>query len=938
MRAALLVAIAGAASAYPASSAPGSNGTFIKTAVPTPCPSPVEKANRFGFMGEQTATFAHDGPHVTLSPNIHWSCDTTPAANVIPIPPSKGFKMYYGVGDPAKAGAYAFVTYHFTAPSVNLDHCDHVAVVIYDSSDLVISFGSQDGYQNAVDTWNTDDGLILVAFAKGCGDYKKGDRCFFRVSSLKFHEGDFVITASGTPSHPDDIITVGETEWGRWTPRGHHPQPSSASEPTFTWGSAPAATSGSSPFDPGSASSVESVAPGTTGSTSPVPISTALSGTPGSPLSNSSSTGNSTSLQASRNCDAPVDTKYGLPTACLGDYFDEDLDDDLGHAHLSAESIRFVQEIAPQFIQESIPEDFKYDIDPEDTFWKQRRHLRGRSFWSFLDVIVKPLEAIYHATQQILSIGGSINKDISWQLPDSKSSNPDGKTLTDPKTKQVKSPWGDSILLKALGSQEEDPEKTVNGYMNIFCVGCGASGNAKIAGRARWTPLGGFLEGEVDIRTDIKFVLKIGIDAQITYKEEFYNDLINVGLPGLSYGVVTIGPRINVGSRVEVEAAAKGKLLAGAEMGLQDAHVLIDFVHSANSKKSGWEPYFKPVFEAEGELMLSTTLGLPIGIKCGLQIASWDKSVGIIDEPSIKGVAQVAASIGLSETGSFQGGFTETDGCTGISTQISWRNRLYIDILGLKEINLLDTDDRLLTRECIPLPSNFTKRHIGHRQTSEPTNPIVDITHKYKGGSSTLSYELESLPNSGYNDTDGYEYSLLVNPSGSTMIISCSNGNLYAVLTGGPDNELCSELWAHQNDALIYDGAQRLMHYYGTTMAKLGVSRLRVEPGLHGPTDSVVVAWAPYYGGPGPEEYYFVAVDPLGDVFYPAVCDYVDGQSSKLFLVRDPVEGIEILKSPDLMYTVTGGRVGDCFALVLMQGAHEAKSYLNLSNAPNGRG
>ncbi|KAL2881570.1 hypothetical protein SGCOL_003137 [Colletotrichum sp. CLE4] len=637
-------------------------------------------------------------------------------------------------------------------------------------------------------------------------------------------------------------------------------------------------------------------------------------------------------------CEAPADTKYGLPSACLGAYFDEDLDEDLGYTQLSAESLKFVQEIAPQFNQESIPEEFKYDIDPEDSFWKQRRYLRKRWFRSFFNKIVQPLKAVYQATQQALSIGGSINKEIYWHLPNPKSSNPDDKTLSDPKTKQVQSPWGDSILLKALGSQEDDPDKKVNGYMNIFCVGCGAFGNAKIAGRARWTPIGGFLEGEVDIRTDIKFVLKIGIDAQITYKQEFYNDLINVALPGLTYGVVNIGPRISVGSRVEVEAAAKGKLLAGAEMGLQDAHVLIDFVNSANSKKSGWEPYFKPVFEAEGELMLSTSLGLPIGIKCGLQIASWDKSVGIIDEPSIKGVAQVAASIGLSETGGFSAGFKDTNGCTGISTQISWRNRLYIDILGSKQIPLLDTNDRPLAQGCIelpPRPPGVTKRDIGYRQTSESTSSIVDTTDSYKGGSSTISYEPESIPNRAYNDTNGYEYSLLIDPTGSTMIISCSNGNLYAVVTDGPDNDLCSELWATQDDALIYDGAQRLMHYYGNTMTKLGVSRLRVEPELEGPTDSVVVAWAPYYDGPGSEEYYFVAIDPLDEIFYPVVCDYVEGQSSKLFLVRDPVEGIETLKSPDLMYTVTGGRVRDCFALVLMQGIRDTASYLSLSDTPD---
>ncbi|KXH64154.1 hypothetical protein CSAL01_08073 [Colletotrichum salicis] len=645
-----------------------------------------------------------------------------------------------------------------------------------------------------------------------------------------------------------------------------------------------------------------------------------MPGASGSPISNSSSAVDSTDLQAPRSCEAPADTKYGLPTACFDAYFDEGLDEDLGSTKNLSQK------------------EFKYDIDPEYSFWKQRRHLRKRWFSSFFNKIVQPLKAVYQATQQALSIGGSINKEISWHLPNPKSSNPDDKTLSDPKPKQVQSPWGDSILLKALGSREDDPDKKVNGYMNIFCVGCGAFGNAKIAGRARWTPIGGFLEGEVDIRTDIKFVLKIGIDAQITYKQEFYNDLINVALPGLTYGVVNIGPRISVGSRVEVEAAAKSKLLAGAEMGLQDAHVLIDFVSSANSKKSGWEPYFKPVFEAEDELMLSTSLGLPIGIKYGLQIASWDKSVGIIDEPSIKGVAQVAASIGLSETGGFTAGFTDTNGCTGISTQISWRNRLYIDILGSEQIPLLDTNDRPLAHGCIelpPTPPGVTKRDIEYRQASEPTGSIVDTTDSYKGGSSTISHEPESIPNRAYNDTNGYEYSLLIDPTGSTMIIFCSNGNLYAVVTDGPDNDLCSELWATQDDALIYDGAQRLMHYCGNTMTKLGVSRLRVEPELEGPTDSVVVAWAPYYDGPGSEEYYFVAIDPLDEIFYPMVCDYVDGQSSKPFLVRDPVEGIETLKSSDFMYTVTGGRVRDCFALVLMQGIRDTASYLSLSDTPD---
>ncbi len=237
--------------------------------------------------------------------------------------------------------------------------------------------------------------------------------------------------------------------------------------------------------------------------------------------------------------------------------------------------------------------------------------------------------------------------------------------------------------------------------MNVFCVGCGVSGHASVAGRASWTPFGGFTQGQVEMHADVQFVFKLGIDAQMTYQKEFSNALLRLGLPGLTYGVVTIGPWVEVGSTVTLDAEANGRLLAGAEMGLQAAHVLVDFINPSNSQKDGWEPYFKPVFEAEGEIMLSASLGLPMGLKCGLQIASFSKSVGIINEPSIKGTAQVAASVGLSTSGSFAAGFKDTNGCTGISTQISWRNKLYVDVLGLTQLNIYDTNDKLLAQNCI---------------------------------------------------------------------------------------------------------------------------------------------------------------------------------------------------------------------------------------------
>nr|XP_036586224.1 uncharacterized protein CTRU02_03609 [Colletotrichum truncatum]KAF6796631.1 hypothetical protein CTRU02_03609 [Colletotrichum truncatum] len=947
---------------------------------PPPCPSDADR-NRFGFSGEQTATFAQNGPLATLSPNIHWSYDTRPAANVIPVAPSHGSQMYYGIG-------------------VNLDHCDHVASIDYRTEVLTVKFNSEEAYWNAIDTWTSKDGLILIAFAKGCGDYSKGERCYFQVSDLDFGSPGLVITAIGRSSHPDDVITSGETEWGSVPSDGSS---SGSGGAAGAPGGPPQPENGASPSIPAAPPSLESpgLAPNQPGSPNPAATPGAnaaqpnVAAPPGGPAADAAAAAAAAAAASStpspmpadvsasglnnvRACVGPPDTRFGLLTACAGEFFDEDLDDGLGYAALSPENRQFVLDLAPDFLEESIPGEFGMDLDPNDPFFKKRQQRHRKRIWgalrrAFNKHIVQPIKRGYQAVQQALSIGGSINKDFSWKVPNPQSSNPDDKKLRDPGAKQAVSPWGDAILLKTFTSQGQN----TNGFMNIYCVGCGVSGNAKIAGRARWTPLGGFLEGQVDVRTDIKFVLKLGIDAEITYSREFTSDLINVGLPGLSYGVVTIGPRISVGTRVGIQAAAKGRLLAGAEMGLQDAHVLIDFVNSGRSTKSGWEPYFKPVFEAQGELMLSASLGLPIGIKCGIQISTWDKSVGVVDEPSIKGVAQVAASIGLAGS-TFVGGFTETNGCTGIATQISWRNRLYIDILGIKQIPLLDTNDRPLARGSPPpppaLPASETNQNTPPTEpnpepnaqppASEPapapatpnpeSNPPPPAAEPAPGtpaegtpperrsldprqagngvtevpvsnsGPTDLSYSSGSVGNDPYFDSAGREFAMLIDPTGSTMVISCSNGNMYPVRSDSPDNDFCSELWASVEDVLIYDGAQRLMHYYSNTMSKLGVSRVRVEAELDAPVGSVLVAWAPYYDPPGSNEYFYVAIDPADEIYYPIACDYSDGTASKIFLALDPVEGVKTLMSDDVIYSVTGGKVSSCQPLVLNQGTRQA--------------
>lgn len=361
--------------------------------------------------------------------------------------------------------------------------------------------------------------------------------------------------------------------------------------------------------------------------------------------------------------------------------FDQQLDYELGYGPLDEDTKRFLDQV--------MPGDAKEGLGCINNSTLQRRNhgiIASRSLWSWIgDYIVKPVVDAYKTVRDAFTISGSLDGQISWDLPG-------------PEVSQQQSIWGDAILLQSFGDSPD-------AYMDVFCVGCAASGNANVAGKASWTPLGGFVEGHVELQANVKLAVKLGIDTQIKGKQNIDAELFSIGLPGLSYGLVTIGPMISVGGRVALEAAAAGKLLVGAEMGLDDARAVLDIIDPSKSSSSGWDPYFQPVLEADGELMLAADLALPVSIRCGVQVSQWQVSVGLIDEPSVSAVAQVAGSIGVTTSDIFSAGFKEAGGCAEISAELSWRNKLYVDILGLSTIPLYDTDKRPLLngllRQCI---------------------------------------------------------------------------------------------------------------------------------------------------------------------------------------------------------------------------------------------
>ncbi|KAL8369786.1 hypothetical protein RB595_000224 [Gaeumannomyces hyphopodioides] len=1025
---------------------------------------------------------------VKLKPAVHWGTDTSKISNVVPLDVGSGNQLYYGSPDPRKSGYLGFLTYHFGAPSVNLDNCGYVTSVACTATGCAVSFSSKAAYDRAVKTW--DANLILIASTKGCAGHANGDRCFFSVTAIDFQDG-LVIVVKGSFKDPETIMDKAEANWGWWEPnRAPRPSGDSTASATSirsaTLAPSPTSSSGPSGGSASSSSGTFSHASSVTSSRAPFPTGRAGSNSTFTTTDDGNSTSNFGETGA---CYAPADTKHGLPTACWGDYFDADLDEDLGDAGgLSANFNEFVKMMAPGMDMDGV-DLAKRDMDGLSEFdhlnekrWKWLKKIAK----TFVKVVTAPIT--YPASAIILIANGgkppttTLNKDISFRLPDPSKPGSDANKLQGG-AKQVMSPWGDAILIKSFGDQSAVAagKEGLSGYMNIFCVGCGASGSISLTGKVTWLPTG-IISATVDVKADADMKLKLGVDAQIRYEKNIKTTLLRVGLPGLSYGVITIGPWIEAGVRVGFTALAKGRLLAGAEMGLANCRATLNLLDSSKSNKAGWDPQFKPIFEAEGEIIISAELGLPIGIKLGIAVPGFKLDGGIVDEPSIKATAQVAASVGLTPAGTFSAGFKDINGCTGICTQISWRNVLFLEFAG-KMIGkpLHDTGDMILDRGCIKLPgrpdagsgtgsgsgsgtgpssgseenpgsgsgaetpgagtgsgsgsenpgtgsgsgnpdagtgsenpgsgsgtgsgsenpgagtgsgsgsepgtatgsgtdpegthspeagagsgsgsgtgsgsepsgsgtepsgsgtepsgsgndANLDTRSTAFPKlrraatkfgnaTAAPSNGTIrDMTSSVKSNVTELTYTPTSLPNSPYNTSNGYEYSLLTVQDGSMMFIACSTGAIYAV-DPNADIEYCTEMWATYEDIVVADGATRLMHYYANTMAAVGVSRLVVGDEADIPKQAVPVALSPDDLN-AEDGYYYLAVDPDYNVFYPVMCGYADGSSPRLFVARDPVKGVEMLESPDVAYSVTGGKVTKCYAMQLLMGEFEGE-------------
>jgi hypothetical protein len=335
----------------------------------------------------------------------------------------------------------------FNAPAVVIDHCGY-AKTVYSNGQLVISFSYSAAYTAAKTQWGGLDKLYIMTHTPGCGNYAKGEHCFFSATKFSYDEATKTITCSGESKPATDCVDGYEVDFGHGDQGGHY-------------GAGNGAGNGTGNGNP-------SFGNGTMGN------------------GNDTYATNLTSV-----CNAPMDNKYNLPTACLGPYFDGDIDDRIGHQNGNQSSW------APK-VPGSI-----HAIDSDDLLDNVNAPLKKRGPIDFIsNTVVRP--AVAKAKQLGTAVKHVVNNKIVPAIDKFTTFNTGARTFefSAPREHKVKvaAPWPNARLLyKGIPQESKTAGKkvgTVKGKkveagagletaLNIYCVDCGIKGKMKYSGSVK---------------------------------------------------------------------------------------------------------------------------------------------------------------------------------------------------------------------------------------------------------------------------------------------------------------------------------------------------------------------------------------------------------------------------------------------------------------------
>lgn len=165
-------------------------------------------------------------------------------------------------------------------------------------------------------------------------------------------------------------------------------------------------------------------------------------------------------------------------------------------------------------------------------------------------------------------------------------------------------------------------------------------------------------------------------------------------------------------------------------------------------------------------------------------------------------------------------------------------------------------------------------------------------------------------------DNEGVSYITILDTTSSYALTADADGNFYVDSLATVSSSV--SLFVSYGSVVATDDSDRLFHFYDDTMAKYGVSRLRLSTEDLIPKTAQIASFVALDTDGAADTSSVLVVADLKGIFYYTVLCTIDMAYSKVFLVNDIDKGVKTLQRTDLQFTVTGGVVNDCTYIPFM--------------------
>ncbi|KAF2224618.1 hypothetical protein BDZ85DRAFT_318533 [Elsinoe ampelina] len=572
------------------------------------------------------------------------------------------------------------------------------------------------------------------------------------------------------------------------------------------------------------------------------------------------------------------------------------------------------------------------------------------------DAIREIVQSAYDTAAALIGMGGNLGK---------------GKFRIDLAPANTgESPWGSAALLAQYpdnGPQKESTsttktpgtsgdgkgQKEVN--FKAWCVDCGFHAETEFWGVADISIKSGVRELKVGLKGSMRLGVSLGLEFEGTYTTRKYEKQLlapkTIPVPFISVpGILAVGPTIGADAEFTASVFAKGQILAGVGLELNNYSVLFDIKQPSNSYARGFDQLeVKKYFQISGEVGVAADIGIPFSLGAGFNIPLLGKTyqAKLIDKPGVRveGVYEIDG-VATDEMPKTDKPAEEEPKCSGVKWGIKVTNAVSLKMLDFEEWKLSEWKSPPLVKGCLGVGQS------GNKTSNKFEDKAIENT-------------LSIMPPGGYIVKDGSQNKYLTATasgdllmiSDRTLAIGFKNLTTAGPLWKEPDVRITNQTdltdripassplkhlprTALDLDApLTFDVLRRGFYIFPDTIDKFGISRVRLLKFDSVPSTALQTVLAPAdFDGlfQTPDVHYFSNAKDKAKPYLPMVCTITDpfgntfAQVFALSLSR--LEQADAFNSvfspalrPALVASVFGGQDHQC-SILLLQRAVETKN------------